>query len=600
MNNSEIKFVFCTECGAKNEANANFCTSCGSKLVKTTEPPAPVVIPTSEESTAEDETPATTPVIEESVFEETVSEETEAEIITPEESVLEDCENEETQEEDPSPEVIPEADKQTEVEAIEAEAMPEETVPEAPAEEQWEDPLPITPVVIPEDDEPREKNVINNPEGAATEEKKEEEVAPVVVPVIPKVSKKEAKLEKKLEEAKKQAQEQALKEAKKAEDRAKKAEAKAEKAEEKARKAEEKAKKAEKTAKKAAKQSAEEPVQNNSYYYNRDSDNTTELYVSEKPKKKRRQNFFLKFLSFLLALILMASLAVAVPITLLNLFLTDHNIDVIVDRAISSIELDKIEFSTADGAKTLSGALHDITNEFEGWDHITEEQINDALLEDFVKQFVSDTLTKLGMALMEGEATLGWTPEEIYGFIESNKDTIEELARDAGYEGKLPIEEKKDMMIANIEEKIGKDGISASALLGDSGEAEEFARYLDAAQALFSINILYLAWGLVAFIVVLIIFTNIGYFGAFCRTCGFPAFIIGALYFLAGLGVSPLLSIVTIPIPIVASAIEFTAGFLGALLMDISLIVLAVGFALVVISFISDAIRRKIDSKNNA
>ena len=93
---------------------------------------------------------------------------------------------------------------------------------------------------------------------------------------------------------------------------------------------------------------------------------------------------------------------------------------------------------------------------------------------------------------------------------------------------------------------------------------------------------------------------NLGYFGAFCRACGIPAFIIGALYCLAGLGVSPLLSIITIPIPIVASAIEFTAGFLGALLMDISLIVLAIGFALVVISFISDAIRRKIDSKKNA
>ena len=586
MNNDEIKYVFCTECGTKNDIDANFCTSCGTKLIKPTADPAPAVIPEAEE-TAEEVTEAEEPAAEAPVAEEAQEESSAPEI---------------------APVIIPEA------EPAEEESAPEETKAEESAEkpeeeQKKEEPAPtVVPVIIPKaepapaEEEPKAEEPKKEEK---EEENKKESVPPVVVvPVAPKVSKKEAKLEKKLEEAKKQAQEQALKDAQKAEAKAKKAEAKAEKAENKARKAEEKAKKAEKNAKKAekaAKQNSSDSVQNNSYYYyNNDSAKAEAQAAPGKSKKKRRQNFFLKILSFLLAIILMAALVIAVPITLLNLFLTDHNIDVIVDRAVSGIELDKIEFSTADGSKTLSEALHDITNEFDGWDHITEEQISDALLEDFVKQFVSDALAKLGMSLKEGEAMLGWTPEEIYDFIEENKETIEQLARDAGYEGKLPIEEKKDMMIANIEEKIGKDGISAAALLGSSGETEKLARYLDAAQALFSINVLYLAWGLVAFIVMLIIFTNIGYFGAFCRTCGFPAFIVGAIYFLIGLGVSPLLSIVTIPIPIVASAIEFTAGFLGAMLMDISVIVLGVGFVLVVISFISDAIRRKIDSKKNA
>ncbi len=572
MNNEEIKFIFCTECGTKNEADANFCTSCGTKLVKPVAVPEPVAAPAPEES-APEEVPEVAPAIPEPVIE-SPAEEPEAE-----EPAVEEVKEE--AEEDPLPELVPLTIPSAE------EPAQEETVAEEPAPE-------ADPAIIPEVEETKEEEPEKQPE----EQPKEEVITPVVVPVAPKVSKKEAKLEKKLEEAKKQAQEQARKEAEKAEAKAQKAAEKAQKAEAKAQKA---AEKAEKKTKKSEKQTSSETAQNNSYYYyNHESGAAVAQPAPEKPKKKRRQNFFLKFLSFLLSLVLLASIAVAVPITLLNLFLTDHNIDVIVDRAISSIELDKIEFSTADGTKTLSGAIHDVTSEFEGFDHITEEQINDALLEDFVKQFVSDTLSQLGMSLKEGEAMLGWTPEQIYGFIEANADTIEQLARDAGYEGELPIEEKKEMMIENIEEKIGKDGISASALLGDSSEAEEFALYLDAAQALFSINVLYLAWGLVAFIVILISFTNIGYFGAFCRACGIPAFIIGALYFLAGLGVSPLLSIVTIPIPIVASAIEFTAGFLGALLMDISLIVLAIGFALVVISFISDAIRRKIDSKKNA
>lgn len=308
---------------------------------------------------------------------------------------------------------------------------------------------------------------------------------------------------------------------------------------------------------------------------------------------KKRRSCLAAFISFLLSLILTALLVAAIPITFLNLFLTDHNIDVLVDRTVSSIELDKIEFSTAEGDKTLSGVLLDITDEFDGWDRITEEQINDALLDDFVKGFVSDTLKQYGMSLKEGEAMLGWTPEQIYGFIESNKETIEKLAREAGYEGKLPIEEKKEMVIENIEKKIGKEGISATTLLGDSGEAEEFAHYLETAQKLFSKDTLMFIWWGTIFVVILIFFVNLGYFGSFCRACGFPAFLIGGIFFLAGLGITPILSFFDIQMPMIASAVEFAAGFVGALLMDISVIVLGVGLALIVISFISDAIARR-------
>lgn len=592
MNNEEIKFIFCTECGTKNEADANFCTSCGAKLIKPVAAPTPVVISEPEEAVSE-EAPEVIPEAEEATPEEAAEPVVEA---PAEETAVEESAPEEPEEE-PLPEVVPialpvEEEAAAEEPAVEEAVAEEPTPEEIPVEEPEEEPIPeAAPVTAPKVKE-------EEPEKEPEEQPKEEPVVPVVIPVAPKVSKKEAKLEKKLEEAKKQAQEQARKEAQKAEAKAQKAAEKAQKAEEKAQKA---AEKAEKKTKKSEKQTTAATVQNNShYYYNHESESAAPAPVTEKPKKKRRQNFFLKILSFLLSLVLLASLAVAVPITLLNLFLTDHNIDVIVDRAISSIELEKIEFSTAGGTKTLSGALHDITNEFDGWDHITEEQINDALLEDFVKQFVTDALAQLGMSLKEGEAMLGWTPEQIYDFIEANKETIESLAREAGYEGKLPIEEKKDMIITNIEERIGEDGISASALLGSSDETEDLARYLELAQALFSVNTLYLAWALVAFIVILIAFTNLGYFGAFCRACGFPAFLVGAIYFLAGLGVSPILSIADLPIPIFASAVEFTAGFLAAMLMDISLIVTGVGFVLIIISFISDAIRRKIDSKKNA
>ena len=305
---------------------------------------------------------------------------------------------------------------------------------------------------------------------------------------------------------------------------------------------------------------------------------------------KKRRSCLAAFASFLLSIILTAALIAAIPITLLNLFLTDHNIDVLVDHTISSIELDKIEFSTEEGDKTVADVILDITDEVEGLNYITEEQINDVLLNDFVKGFVSDTLKQYGMSIN----SLGWTPERIYGFIEGNQETIEQLAREAGYEGELPvIEEKKEIIIENIEQKIGEDGISATALLGDSGEAEEFTRYLETAQKLFSQDALFFVWGITAFVALLIFFVNLGYFGSFCRACGFPAFLIGGIFFLAGLGISPLLSVLDIQMPIIASAVEFAAGFVGALLMDISVIVLGVGLALIIFSFISDAIARR-------
>ncbi len=601
MNNGEINFVFCTECGTKNEIDANFCTSCGSKLVKPIATPAPIVIPEPEQPAIEEATEVIAteePVtLEEPPIEEVAAEEPVFEEAADEEPIFEEAPIEEPIFEEASIEE-PVFEESTVEEPVLEEAPAEEiTEEEAPVEEETE-PDPI-PVVIPEEIEEEEPIVepeeVTDEEVAEEKEEEKEEIPPVIVAPVPvKVSKKEAKLEKKLEEAKKQAEEEARRQAEKEAQKAQKA---AEKAEKEAAKAAEKAEKAAAKAGKAEKPAKSELSQNNSHYYYTPENTSTAQAVAEMPKKKRKQNFFLKLLSFLLALILAASLVIAIPITLLNLFLTDHNIDVIVDRAVSSIEFEKIEISTADGAKTLSGAIHDITSEFEGFDYITEEQINEELIEDLVKAFISDTLKGYSSSLKDEAESFGWTPEQLYDFLEENMDTIEKLARDAGYEGELSIKKNKDTIIENIETFIGEEGFSATTILGESDDSKELALYLEAAKALFSRNTLYLAWGLVAFIVILIIFTNLGYFGAFCRSCGFPAFIIGTLYFLVGLAVSPVLSIIGIPIPIFAAAIEFTAGFIGAVLMDISLIVLCTGLGLVIVSFIADAIKRKIDSK---
>lgn len=311
-------------------------------------------------------------------------------------------------------------------------------------------------------------------------------------------------------------------------------------------------------------------------------------------KEIKKQNVFLIILSCFLALLLSIVLVAAIPITLLRSLLTDRNIDIIVDRVIESVELDKLEFATADGTKPLSGVLLDITDEFEGWDHITEEQINDALLEDFVKQFVTDALKQYGMSLKEGEQMLGWTPEQIYDFVEANRETIEELAREAGYTGKLPIEEKKEMMIANIEQRIGKDGISVNTLLEGSGEAEAVSDFLNTAQLIFSNSTLWLAWGIVALLAIILFFINLGYFGSFLRSCGFPAFIVGATFFISAFSVDPIMALIEFPNEMIAGIVSFVVKFLVAMLMDISLTVLVVGLLLIIASFIADAIKKRV------
>ena len=92
MNNGEIKFIFCTECGTKNDIDANFCTSCGTKLVK---PTAPVVIPEPEapvtEEPKEEVIPTAAPIIEEPAIEELAVEDSEVEDSEVEEPAVEEA-----------------------------------------------------------------------------------------------------------------------------------------------------------------------------------------------------------------------------------------------------------------------------------------------------------------------------------------------------------------------------------------------------------------------------------------------------------------------------------------------------------------------------
>lgn len=319
---------------------------------------------------------------------------------------------------------------------------------------------------------------------------------------------------------------------------------------------------------------------------------TEEKQKPEKKRKHTRRPLLVGILSFLLALILMSALTIAVPVTFLRCLLTDHNIEVIVDRVIDSIDITSIEIPTGDSTQNVAGAILEFTSGVEGLDFITEEQINEVLLNDFVKQAATDILKQYGMSLAQGEEIFRLNAEQIYAYVEANKDTLIQLARDAGYEGEIPFEEHKETIVASIETAIGSEGISVESIIGNSEDAQMLGKYLKQAQLIFSDSTLYLVWGTVIFIAMLILFLNVKYISCFFRACGFPAFIVGGLYTLFSFSIGLIIAMIKIENELISEILNFIAGFSAALLADISVPMTAVGVAFIITSFIIAIIRR--------
>lgn len=315
----------------------------------------------------------------------------------------------------------------------------------------------------------------------------------------------------------------------------------------------------------------------------------------QKPKKKRkhtRRPFLVGILSFLLALILMSALTIAVPVTFLRCLLTDHNIEVIVDHIVDTLDPAGISIPTKGGEQNIAGAILEFTSGVEGLNFITEEQINEVLLNDFVKQAATDILKQYGMSLAQGEEIFRLNAEQIYVYVEANIDTLIQLAREAGYEGEIPIEENKEIIVSTIESAIGSEGISVESIIGNSEDAQMLGKYLKQAQLIFSDNTLYLVWGTVIFIAMLILFLNVKYISYFFRACGFPAFIVGGLYTLVSFSIGLIIAMIKIENELISEILNFIAGFSAALLADISVPMTAVGIAFIITSIIIAIIRR--------
>ena len=315
----------------------------------------------------------------------------------------------------------------------------------------------------------------------------------------------------------------------------------------------------------------------------------------QKPEKKRehtRRPLLIGILSFLLALILMSALTIAVPVTFLRCLLTDHNVEVIVDHIVDTLDPAGISIPTEGGTQNIAGAILEFTSGVEGLDFITEEQINEVLLNDFVKQAATDILKQYGMSLAQGEEIFRLNAEQIYSYIEDNMDTLVLLAREAGYEGEIPIEENKEIIVSTIESAIGSEGISVESIIDSYGDAQMLGYHLRRAQLIFSDSTLYLVWGTVIFIAMLILFLNVKYISCFFRACGFPAIIVGGLYTLVSFSIGLIIAMIKIENELISEILNFIAGFSAALLADISVPMTAVGVAFIITSIIIAIIRR--------
>ena len=317
----------------------------------------------------------------------------------------------------------------------------------------------------------------------------------------------------------------------------------------------------------------------------------------EKPKSKKvkgKQNVFLKFISVLLSIVLTSALIAAVPLTVINGLLTEDNVELMVDEVIDILDLKKLGISTTEGGKSISYIMLYVMRDCKGIPYISEAQVSKTLVDDFVKQLTTDLLNQFNNSLEEGEINIGWKPKDIYRFLKKNEKTFQKLARESGYYNNIDIAASEESIIANIEDLIGKDGISIGTLLDDDNITEQVELYLSYAQLVFSDTAVLTLWGAVALIALLLLLVNIGYYTSFMRACGVPAFIVGGLCFILGFSVEPILNLIDLPLESLTEIVDFCAGLIGAMIMEVSSIVFIAGLALIIISIIVDIIMRKL------
>lgn len=288
-------------------------------------------------------------------------------------------------------------------------------------------------------------------------------------------------------------------------------------------------------------------------------------------------------LSALLSLILAAVLTFAVLVTVVATLIKEENTELIAERVFEDLKADDLAISTSAGKKSVASALLYMISDCPGADKITEKQMASTLAPKFLETFTDELLEEFYDPSVTDVLDVGIRPSGIYRFFEKNQKTLNSLASSSGYVSSVNVEGCKDQILDRISELFGKDGVTVDNLIADGFFKDNLNSAVDATRALLDIKAILVAFGAAAFICVLILVVNFGNPGKFLSACGTPAFITGLIYFLGALAIRYFVLSGKLHTDGIGDYVAFTIGYSASVTMDVSVIVLAVGFVLVIL-----------------
>ena len=288
------------------------------------------------------------------------------------------------------------------------------------------------------------------------------------------------------------------------------------------------------------------------------------------------QNVFIRLLSACFSLLLAAVLILAVPLWIINYMLSEDSIDTVSEYIFEDVS--DIGFNTTEGSISVARLLLLSIKNCAGAEYITEKQMNEDIVPNFLEAITFDILEDFNDL-----SEIRISADDVYEFLEDNEDKLTRLAAESGYRYDVRIEENEEIIIDNLKDLLGRRGITLGTVI-DEDAAEALEPYLEYAQIALSQNVKVASYGAIAIIGAILFILNLGYFKKFLTSCGTPAVIVGALYFISAIILQALRDMIELPSGGIGSAIHFLFGYTAAVIMDFSAPVFLAGLALLILS----------------
>ena len=289
-----------------------------------------------------------------------------------------------------------------------------------------------------------------------------------------------------------------------------------------------------------------------------------------------KQNGFIRFVSACFSLLLAFVLIAAVPLWIINYMISEESIDTMADYIFEDVG--NIGFNTTEGSISVARLLLLSIKNCAGAEYITEKQMNDDLVPDFLKTVTLEILEDFN-----DQSEIRISADDVYDFLEENEDELSSLAKDSGYRLGIDINGNKQTIVRNVKDLLGKKGITLNTVLEEE-LADTIELYLEYAQLVLSETAKNISYCVIAILGVIIFVLNLGYFKHFLTACGKPAVLIGTLYFISAIVLQAVCDSIDLPSGGAGSAIHFLFGYTAAVIMDFSAPVFLAGLTLLILS----------------